>query len=322
MVLKLSKIVPPPKAPYEKGSAKEWTQLQKKLGTKLPDDFKEYGKKYGSGSFGLGGGDIFVYQPFSKQFLEMVNVHSCNLEAFKAGEGADYIPYEVFPAKSGLLVWGGDVNGYELYWKTEGEPNEWSIVVRSADNEYEEFPGPFTEFLADALTRKIVVQAWSEWELSDPSDFQFVPSLPPTPPAADPIEWPTSIYVHYTKNNSRAGFWVRDERDHAERSYFIKSIGGMIAGPLAGVPEAYDHQAVIADSYWEDRLRMADTEFTGGQSQYVSAKPARPDFVSSAPRVEPTSIYELYSKNGNRADFWVQAANGLPGVTHWIKSMD
>jgi hypothetical protein len=95
----------------------------------------------------------------------------------------------------------------------------------------------------------------------------------------------------------------------------------MIAGPLTGVPEAYDHQAVIADSYWEDRLRMADTEFAGDRPQYVSAKPARLEFGSSAPRVEPTSIYDLYSKNGNRADFWVQAASGLPGVTHWIKSI-
>lgn len=319
MALKLTKIVPPPKAPFESGSAKEWTQLQKKLGTKLPDDFKEYGKKYGSGSFGY---SVHVYQPFSQEFLEMVNFHSCNLEAFKVGEGADYVPYEVFPPKSGLLVWGGDSNGNELYWKTVGEPNEWSIVVRSRDNEYQEFPGPFTEFLADALTRKIDVQVWSECEFPSPSDFQFLPRAPLPPKPADPSEWPTSIYVLYTKNNSRAGFWARKETDYPEWSYFIKSIAGMIAGPLTGVPEEYDHQAVIGDVYRGDRLQEVDIEITGArQSNYVRADPARPELGSCAPRVEPTSIYELYSKNGNRADFWVQATNGRAGVSYLIKSI-
>lgn len=314
MALKLTKIVPPPKSPFESGSAKEWTQLQKKLGTKLPDDFKEYGKKYGSGSFGY---SVHVYQPFSEKFLEMVNFHSCMLEAFKV-EGTDHIPYETFPAKSGLLVWGGDSNGNQLYWKTEGEPNEWSIVFRSRDNEYQEFPGPFTEFLADALTRKIDVHLWTESGFPSSSDFQFIPS----PPRIKPTEFPTSIYVHYANNHSRAGFWVRNEQRYPEESYFIKSIGGMFAGPLSGVPEEYDRQAVTGDSYWADRLRAVDAEVSPAyQSIYVSAKPARPELGSTAPRVEPTSIYDLYTKNGNQADFWVQATNCRPGVTYWIKSI-
>ena len=50
---------------------------------------------------------------------------------------SQYYKYDSYPASGGLLPWAYTENGDELYWLTNGHPDEWGIVVyesRSHDN--------------------------------------------------------------------------------------------------------------------------------------------------------------------------------------------
>jgi hypothetical protein len=48
---RLMELVPPPKEPMCAGSPEQWFSVEQKLGTTLPDDYKIFINKYGSGGF-------------------------------------------------------------------------------------------------------------------------------------------------------------------------------------------------------------------------------------------------------------------------------
>jgi hypothetical protein len=65
-------------------------------------------------------------------------------------------------------------NGDVLYWKTEGDPDEWRVVIFDPrESQQFEFPGGMTEFLAAVLTRRVECRAF-------PRDF------PSASPVFDP----------------------------------------------------------------------------------------------------------------------------------------
>jgi hypothetical protein len=157
----LEAVLPLPEQPAECGTVEAWDKVQEQLKTKLPDDWCDFGLRYGSGAIEDAGRlNVWVLDPFSATFQESVSERQCNLEAMKAGEGDKYVPYNVFPICPGLLPLGDDDNGNELYWLTKGEPNGWRIVTRSHESEFEEFDGPLTSFLTKVITRKIAVEIW------------------------------------------------------------------------------------------------------------------------------------------------------------------
>lgn len=171
----LMSVVAPPSSPIETGTEHKWEHMQKLVAAALPRDFYDFGMVYGSGGFRDPNIDIWIYQPFWHRFKESVNYYNALLSRFKADQGDQYIPYDVFPASSGLLVWGNDVEGNELYWLTEGKPDDWPIIIRGRDDSWEEHNGPMTSFLAKAFTRQIDVHVWPDPYFVDPSKIIFVP---------------------------------------------------------------------------------------------------------------------------------------------------
>ena len=47
----LTAVVAPPERPTEAGDAVAWEKVQADLGTALPEDFRDFGLRYGTGSF-------------------------------------------------------------------------------------------------------------------------------------------------------------------------------------------------------------------------------------------------------------------------------
>jgi hypothetical protein len=114
-------VVPPPLAPLEAGPMERRNEVEKALGVILPDDLYELGLRYGSGRFA---NEIEVFNPFSKKYLENVDMVSECYRGLKQAEGDDFIPYDIFPKSPGFLPWGDTMNGDVLFWLTEGEPSE------------------------------------------------------------------------------------------------------------------------------------------------------------------------------------------------------
>lgn len=235
----LISIVTPPAEPVESGDDAHWNDLQAELGIRLPDDFRDFGRKYGSGTIhDRGRLDVYVYQPFAASFQQTIETHAAILSSYRCGEGPDYIPYEVFPNSPGLLAWGGDVNGNELW-----APDEWPVVTRSETDEFEEFPGPMTSFLARAFNREILVGIWPEPFFLEPAEIFFESET-----VTKPVE-PASVYDLYARNGNKADFWVRKTASQSNVAIHIKSINGQTAGRVPGITDMNAIPRVVADLY-------------------------------------------------------------------------
>lgn len=146
-----------------------WYKAEEWLGFSLPDDYKDYARVYGSGTFC----DTFlmVYCPSSsfdvyREFVEyQVNARPTH----------DNVPFRRHPTHPGLLMWGGDENGNRLHWLTDGSPNSWPVIAESHEREYEQFGLCMTTFLAKALRNEIRPKhIW--YQPFDESELNFFPT--------------------------------------------------------------------------------------------------------------------------------------------------
>lgn len=173
----LTALVTPPAHPLESGSDERWDALQRELGMELPTDFRDFGRTYGSGWFQNESIRIYIYQPFSQKFREELQWHNANLSADKEYQ-PEYKPYEALPDPGGLLIWGSDVNGHYLYWKTQGSPHDWTVVTCDPRGDgWAEYPGPMTTFLANAFARRSSVALWPVYYFEQPNTVIYTASL-------------------------------------------------------------------------------------------------------------------------------------------------
>lgn len=148
----LKSMLPIPANPVE--NIVDWENVEQKLGTKLPEDYKQFINTYGSGSLG--------------EFMMLLNPTSQNkyLNTFKKMEAMsdfdhkqrefsnidDTYPIPLYPNSGGILIWGITDNGEELYWLTTGEPDNWKIIYNSTrDGEFETYDESVTSFLTKVV---------------------------------------------------------------------------------------------------------------------------------------------------------------------------
>jgi hypothetical protein len=156
-VEELTKLVPPPSQPLELGTLKQWRAIEKELGTKLPADYRGFVFAYGSGRFA---GFYRVDNPFAaSEYMALVPASrrwADILRQQRAGPGKDYVPFPIYPEPGGLLHWANDDNGNCYYWRTEGSPDQWTVVqdgVRGSG--FLEHKCTMAEFLLRVLTKQI-----------------------------------------------------------------------------------------------------------------------------------------------------------------------
>lgn len=161
-ITELIELVPPPARPFEVPDNPGWKKIEKAIGLTLPDDYKDFVLKYGSG---LLGNFIIVSNPFSTD--DGVNLESnigylCETQRhLQVTEAEDAVPFAIYPDESGIVPWGGDENGNGMYWLTEGKPNEWpTVVLAGRDNRWQQFDMPMTTFLAKALSGEVRCKIW------------------------------------------------------------------------------------------------------------------------------------------------------------------
>ncbi|MGA4840063.1 hypothetical protein [Streptomyces sp. G45] len=66
------------------------------------------------------------------------------------GASHGYVPY---PEAHGLLPWGSSSEGDIFYWKTSDEgPDSWTILVSGRNDDWCEFQGSLTEYLAGLVS--------------------------------------------------------------------------------------------------------------------------------------------------------------------------
>lgn len=250
-------VVKPPAQPLEAGPVECWNEIQEKLGTKLPDDLRDFGLTYGTGSFSKLG--IRVFNPFAAVFLQWIEEEVGAWRDLKAAEGEEEIPFGVFPESPGLLPWGKDNNGNGLFWLAEGNPEQWPIIVRGEPPKYARFELPLTSFLAQAFTGALVPKViWSRvFKKGTKQKFE-----PEKIELRDKSHQRT-VYQLYMDNGMRAGFWIQHFTwDGLDAAAQVRSVNGQTEGPLKEKPPKYGDGPVTID-YYRDKKPIAKDHVLG-----------------------------------------------------------
>jgi len=153
----LSKLITLPALPVDCGSVEGWQRIEESLSTALPNDYKKYINRFGSGSIGR---FLWPFNPFSRNenlnLIEQVKIRLNALQVLK-DRFSEKHPYPLYPEMGGLLPWGATDNGDVLFWLTDGKPDDWIVVINeSRGPKFEKFEETTTSFLSKLITGDIV----------------------------------------------------------------------------------------------------------------------------------------------------------------------
>ncbi|WP_304171722.1 SMI1/KNR4 family protein [Phenylobacterium aquaticum] len=146
----LLKVIPPPAEPFE-AFLGTWELIEGDLGTRLPQDYKDFVRLYGSGRFlEFMGVDV----PRSRNpnlRLETKVYWLCH------GLGPlEFLPHPMWPAEGGMIPFGGTDNGDYLLWIARGAPDDWPVAIWNLrDGAFEVIERDLTDFLAGLATGEI-----------------------------------------------------------------------------------------------------------------------------------------------------------------------
>lgn len=170
-----------------------WGEVERALGLTLPSDYKQIASRYSSLEFD----DFLLISNIGLMPLgELRGEKIGQLRGLRDGVAArsrrvvhslgepsrqNLPPHRFFPEIGGLLEWGSTTNGDHCLWKTEGEPDDWPVVITDDGTYWFEYPGGMLEFLIGWLTNSFDTQVLS-------SEF-------PDAPAIREMEIETGIFV-------------------------------------------------------------------------------------------------------------------------------
>ncbi|MFE3453074.1 SMI1/KNR4 family protein [Nonomuraea sp. NPDC059194] len=157
----LARLVPPPAEPVD--ARGDWNEVEAALGLGLPADFKALVERYGRGQFV---DFVTPLTPFGAH--DLLLRHARRL---LDREGGHHGQYPFYPEPGGLLEWAGTDNGDSLCWLTEGEPDQWRVVVWNPRGvAYHAHDVGAVEFLHGWLSGRISTRILSD-EFVEPSPW-------------------------------------------------------------------------------------------------------------------------------------------------------
>lgn len=125
----LAKLLPPPAVPKDVGTEGRWRMAERQFHTALPADWRDFCTVYGSfGSIGPIG--LVIVNPFNKGEWPWIKgrLGWFRREWAKVNDPKLY-RYSLFPEAGGLFPFARMDPRIEIFYKTEGNPDAWPIVV-------------------------------------------------------------------------------------------------------------------------------------------------------------------------------------------------
>lgn len=168
-------LVPPPETPYLGDGT--WERLFDELGTQLPAEYVTLTDCYGAGCWSNW---LRFVTPLSTGARRFTSYASEVLDGYRSlrEEFPEDFPLPVWPESGGFLPFANSIDGDELGWMTEGNPDEWPLIVypRHAD-QGPPMPGNLTETLLEWLRGRFTTEGLPGYdELDDPLEFiDFTP---------------------------------------------------------------------------------------------------------------------------------------------------
>ncbi|MFI6303643.1 SMI1/KNR4 family protein [Amycolatopsis thailandensis] len=128
-----------------------WSNVEAELGLALPQDYKAFCDYYPAMEL-----DDFLYLTHptahdkNDNFLSEAVIQGAALGEL-VEEDPHQFAYGSYPALGGLLAWGVNAFGQNLYWATEGKPNDWKVVTGDLVDYHFVYDGNFSSFLLETL---------------------------------------------------------------------------------------------------------------------------------------------------------------------------
>ncbi len=153
-------LAPPPSEPVAAGTYAQWEHVEESLGLALPEDYKRFINAYGNGGFYK---SLSIISPFGRDnsldshgnLLRWIKSGSEEYSSMKASFGRhnpEKFPFAAYPELGGLLAIGGIETGGIIYYRTQGQPSQWTIVIYDEEfYEFAECQATLTEFLIEWL---------------------------------------------------------------------------------------------------------------------------------------------------------------------------
>lgn len=171
---RLRRLCPPPP---RRSQHVDWEPVERNLGTRLPEDYKQLVEAYGPGGFK---DFLSLYQPQAPLPTIDIEVQSPRVRAAFASQQDDDHPMPR-PVQD-LQLAGVTGNGNYLVWLTDpaADPSSWPVAVNEArGRRWFTFDGTLTDFLIGFLTNTVVVPMFPDDLLDKPP--AFTPFQPGTP---------------------------------------------------------------------------------------------------------------------------------------------
>lgn len=145
---RLRELAPAPSEPRQK----DWEEVERTLGVKLPSDYKELIRTYGGSNWD---DYLYVLEPScpneNYDLIEWAENQAEDLEDLWEFEKK---PAELEAEGARVIPWATTDNGECLYWLVQPglEADQWTVMVNEARGDrWEHFDVPCTQFLAASL---------------------------------------------------------------------------------------------------------------------------------------------------------------------------
>jgi hypothetical protein len=141
----LTVLVPPPEAPHLGNGT--WENLFRELGTRLPAEYVTLMNRYGGGCWSNWLRFVTPLHAGRHGFVDNVEETLSGYRSLRS-QFPEYCPLPVWPEPGGFLPFANSIDGDDLGWLTEGEPDSWPLIVvpRHAD-QGPPLPGTLTDTL-------------------------------------------------------------------------------------------------------------------------------------------------------------------------------
>ena len=149
-------VLPRPELARETGDDQGWLQVFRRVGTRLPEDYVQFIKAYGTGIIN---GYNCVFNPFARnENLNLVEQIPYILSSFRElrSERPQEFSVALYFEPGGLLPWGSTIDGHFFFWETNEQIDHWPVVVvRRHDDKLERHNLPMSRFLAEVLAGRL-----------------------------------------------------------------------------------------------------------------------------------------------------------------------
>lgn len=145
---RLVSVIRPPETPLENNPRSSTSDYPP-----VPPDLQLLIGEYGSGSFEYeeSGAIVRVHNPYESEYWRKQEKYLDLLRYFKVQFGEEYIPYPIYPEEGGLLPWGSGEGRKHYFWKMDGDPPAWPVIVMYDIEIFTRFDMTMVQFLEKLL---------------------------------------------------------------------------------------------------------------------------------------------------------------------------